>query len=418
MKKVILKSNLILGFQYLFGAIIPIVLMPFVLKEIGIKEFGIYSIFISWATMGSVFILYVFQLTGPIALEKIKATNSKLELTKEIFLAKLIIFIIWLIFLPLLLLISPYESNQLQNILLILTLIPLSSLLNSTWFLQYHQKFLTLCKLSLLGAIVPSIIILIMKLGGYKNELATISTFYIYPLIVGLGTFIKSANILSIKNIFLFSKVKKKNIYGAIHKLKNNFSLFFSQIIALGYGVSGPIFIGYLSGPEEAGKFSILEKIFTPIISASLLTHTAAFPKLIELWERDKEKYVHILMFVIKVYLLAVLLITSTYLIMQNKINSFVFGNLDNKYLFIGFLLWVFIAFAGPLLTSYLTISNQNIKVMQMNIFVLLLVVTISSMLTIKYGALGWILGLTIAHLPILVLFAYTMFKLKLKIKS
>lgn len=418
MKKVILKSNLILGFQYLFGAIIPIVLMPFVLKEIGIKEFGIYSIFISWATMGSVFILYVFQLTGPIALEKIKATNSKLELTKEIFLAKLIIFIIWLIFLPLLLLISPYESNQLQNILLILILIPLSSLLNSTWFLQYHQKFLTLCKLSLLGAIVPSIIILIMKLGGYKNELATISTFYIYPLIVGLGTFIKSANILSIKNIFLFSKVKKKNIYGAIHKLKNNFSLFFSQIIALGYGVSGPIFIGYLSGPEEAGKFSILEKIFTPIISASLLTHTAAFPKLIELWERDKEKYVHILMFVIKVYLLAVLLITSTYLIMQNKINSFVFGNLENKYLFIGFLLWVFIAFAGPLLTSYLTISNQNIKVMQMNIFVLLLVVTISSMLTIKYGALGWILGLTIAHLPILVLFAYTMFKLKLKIKS
>ena len=418
MKKVILKSNLILGFQYLFGAIIPIVLMPFVLKEIGIKEFGIYSIFISWATMGSVFILYVFQLTGPIALEKIKATNSKLELTKEIFLAKLIIFIIWLIFLPLLLLISPYESNQLQNILLILILIPLSSLLNSTWFLQYHQKFLTLCKISFLGAIVPSIIILIMKLGGYKNELATISTFYIYPLIIGLGTFIKSANILSVKKKFLFSKIKKKNIYGAIHKLKNNFSLFFSQMIALGYGVSGPIFIGYLSGPEEAGKFSILEKIFTPIISVSLLTHTAAFPKLLGLWERDKEKYLHILIFVTKIYLLAVLLITSIYLIMQNKINFFVFGNLENKYLFVGFLLWVFIAFAGPLLTSYLTISNQNTRVMQMNIFVLLLVVSISTVLTMKYGALGWILGLTIAHVPILILFAYTIFKLNLKIKS
>ncbi|CAM8372299.1 oligosaccharide flippase family protein [Candidatus Methylopumilus planktonicus] len=418
MKKVILKSNLILGFQYLFGAIIPIVLMPFVLKEIGIKEFGIYSIFISWATMGSVFILYVFQLTGPIALEKIKATNSKLELTKEIFLAKLIIFIIWLIFLPLLLLISPYESNQLQNILLILILIPLSSLLNSTWFLQYHQKFLTLCKLSFLGAIVPSIIILIMKLGGYKNELAIISTFYIYPFIVGLGTFIKSSNILSMKDNFLLSCIRKKNIYGAIDKLKNNFSLFFSQMIALGYGVSGPIFIGYLSGPEEAGKFSILEKIFTPIISVSLLTHTAAFPKLLGLWERDKEKYLHILIFVTKIYLLAVLLITSIYLIMQNKINFFVFGNLENKYLFIGFLLWVFIAFAGPLLTSYLTISNQNTRVMQMNIFVLLLVVSISTVLTMKYGALGWILGLTIAHVPILILFAYTIFKLNLKIKS
>jgi len=418
MKKIILKSNLILGFQYLFGAIIPIVLMPFVLREIGIKKFGAYSIFFSWATMGSIFILYVFQLTGPIALEKIKAAKLKLELTKEIFLAKLIIFIIWLIFLPFLLLISPYELDQLQNILLILILIPLSSLLNSSWFLQYHQKFLTLCKLSLLGAIVPSIIILIMKLGGYKNELATISTFYIYSLIVGLGTFIKSANILPMKNIFLFSKVKKKNIYGAIHKLKNNFSLFFSQMIALGYGVSGPIFIGYLSGPEEAGKFSILEKIFTPIISASLLTHTAAFPKLIELWERDKEKYLHILMFVTKIYLIAAFSVISIYLIMQNKINIFVFGNLENKYLFVGFLLWVFIAFAGPLLTSYLTISNQNIKVAQMNFFVLLSVLSLSTLLTIKYGALGWILGLTIAHVPILILFAYTIFKLNLRMKS
>ncbi len=418
MKKVILKSNLILGFQYLFGAIIPIVLMPFVLKEIGIKEFGIYSIFISWATMGSVFILYVFQLTGPIELEKTKAINLKLELTKEIFLAKLIIFIIWVILLPFVLLISTYESGQIQNILLILILIPLSSLLNSTWFLQYHQKFLTLCKLSFLGALVPSIIILIIKVGGYKNDLAIISTFYIYPFIVGLGTFIKSSNMLSMKDNFLLSNIRKKNIYGAIENLKNNFSLFLSQMIAFGYGVSGPIFIGYLSGPEEAGKFSILEKIFTPIISASLLTHTAAFPKLIELWGRDKEKYLHVLMFVTKIYLLAVLLITSIYLIMQNKINFFVFGSLENKYLFVGFLLWVFIAFAGPLLTSYLTISNQNIRVMQMNIFVLLFVVSISSVLTMKYGALGWILGLTIAHVPILILFVYTTFKLNLKIKS
>ena len=418
MKKIILQSNLILGFQYLFGAIIPIVLMPFVLREIGIKDFGIYSIFISWATMSSIFILYVFQLTGPIALEKIKARNLKLDLTKEIFLAKLIIFIIWLIFLPFLLLITPYELDQLQNILLILILIPLSSLLNSSWFLQYHQKFLTLCKLSFIGALVPSIIILIIKLNGYKNDLAIISTFYIYPFIIGIGSFIKSAQILSMKNIFLFLKINKKNIYGAIHKLKNNFSLFFSQMIALGYGVSGPIFVGYLTGPEEAGKFSILEKIFTPIISASLLTHTAAFPKLIELWRNDKKKYLHILLFVSKIYLLIILIIMSIYFFIQNKINIFVFGNLENKHLFEAFLLWIFVAFSGPLLTSYLTISSQNIKVMQMNIFVLLLVLTISSMLTIKYGALGWILGLTIAHLPILVLFAYTMFKLNLKIKS
>lgn len=418
MKKIILKSNLILGFQYLFGAIIPIVLMPFVLKEIGIKDFGIYSIFISWATMGSIFILYVFQLTGPIALEKIKARNLKLDLTKEIFFAKLIIFLIWLIFMPFLLLITPYELDQLQNILLILILIPLSSLLNSSWFLQYHQKFLTLCKLSFIGALVPSITILIIKLSGYKNDLAIISTFYIYPFIIGIGSFIKSAQMLSMKNTFLFLKINKKNIYGAIHKLKNNFSLFFSQMIALGYGVSGPIFVGYLTGPEEAGKFSILEKIFTPIISASLLTHTAAFPKLIELWRNDKKKYLHIFLFVSKIYLLIILIIMSIYFFMQNKINIFVFGNLENKYLFEAFLLWIFVAFSGPLLTSYLTISSQNIKVMQMNIFVLLLVLTISSMLTIKYGALGWILGLTIAHLPILVLFAYTIFKLNLTIKS
>jgi hypothetical protein len=205
MKKAILKSNLILGFQYLFGAIIPVLLMPIVLKQIGIKDFGTYSIFASWAIIGSIFTSYIFQLTGPISLQKIKTTHLQQKTIKEIFFAKLLVFIAWLILIPIILSINSYKPNQLINGLLILFFIPFSALFNTSWFLQYNNKFLTLCGLSILGAIIAFLIVLTSKY--YINEYIIISIFYIYPLIVGIGSFKKAAKILDIKKYSFFFRV-------------------------------------------------------------------------------------------------------------------------------------------------------------------------------------------------------------------
>jgi PST family polysaccharide transporter len=402
MKKAILKSNLILGFQYLFGAIIPVLLMPIVLKQIGIKDFGTYSIFASWAIIGSIFTSYIFQLTGPISLQKIKSTHLKQKTIKEIFFAKLLVFIAWLALIPIILTINSYKPNQLINGLLILFFIPLSALFNTSWFLQYNNKFLTLCRLSILGAIIAFLITLTSKY--YINEYIIISIFYIYPLIVGIGSFKKTTEILNIKKYSFFFRVEKKLLINSIASLKNNFNLFFSQVIAIGYGVSGPIFIGYLSGPEEAGKYSVLEKIFTPIISAGLLTLTAAFPTLINLWEINKNKFFGIITFTIQTYLILVLSLTIFYVMFQNRINQYIFGNLDNKPLFIYFLLWSFIAFSGPILTAYYSLINKPKNVLKMNVYILLFVLIVSIPLSYNYGAIGWISGLTLSHIPLLLI--------------
>lgn len=402
MKKAILKSNLILGFQYLFGAIIPVLLMPIVLKQIGIKDFGTYSIFASWAIIGSIFTSYIFQLTGPISLQKIKTTHLQQKTIKEIFFAKLLVFIAWLILIPIILSINSYKPNQLINGLLILFFIPFSALFNTSWFLQYNNKFLTLCSLSILGAIIAFLIVLTSKY--YINEYIIISIFYIYPLIVGIGSFKKATEILNIKKYSFFYRVEKKLLINSVASLKNNFNLFFSQVIAIGYGVSGPIFIGYLSGPEEAGKYSVLEKIFTPIISAGLLTLTAAFPTLINLWEINKNKFLGIITFTIQTYLILVLGLTVFYIMFQNRINQYIFGNLDNKQLFIYFLSWLFIAFSGPILTAYYSLINKPKNVLKMNVYILLFVLIVSIPLSYKYGAIGWISGLTLSHIPLLLI--------------
>jgi hypothetical protein len=88
----------------------------------------------------------------------------------------------------------------------------------------------------------------------------------------------------------------------------------------------------------------------------------------------------------------------------QNRINQYIFGNLDNKQLFIYFLLWSFIAFSGPNLTAYYSLINKPKNVLKMNVYILLFVLIVSIPLSYNYGAIGWISGLTLSHIPLLLI--------------
>lgn len=413
MKRIILKANFMLGLQYAFGAIIPIILMPLVLKKIGIKDFGIYSIFYAWSMIGSVIVLYVFQIAAPILLSKLKNNNFKLQLINEILIAKFFLFIIWLLFVPIILYRYTLNSEQFYNAILLLILIPFSSFLNSVWFLQYRDKFMLLCKLSLVGALLSSVAVLLIRFD-LLNRFTITSAFYIYPLTMGVGSYLILQKILKYDLYSSLIGLDKFLIQKSYMRLKSNFNLFFSQLIALFYGMSGAIFIGYLFNPEEAGKFSVLEKIATPLISAGLLTHTAAFPRLIQIWLSDRKKYLEILLFCIKIYLFFALIVSLVYILFSDTINLYIYGNTENKLLFSLFLIWILIGFAGPIVTSYYSMINNAYKVTQVNLITLILILCISIPLTIKLGALGWIVGLIFAHIPVLIILGkiiYTIFE-------
>lgn len=417
MKKDILKSNIILAIQYGLGAVIPIFLMPLILKKIGANDFGIYAIFSSWALIGSVLILYVFHLTGPVAFSKVQTKADAIKVMREIFQAKILLFVIWAVLTPFI--IRPYlaQTIQLSHVWYLLILTPFSSLLNNTWFLQYNNKFSTICFFSFLGTLasIALCLYLVKETRTHSNDIKMVFIFCLYNLIVGGGTFIASMKVLEVKSLFYFFKLTEESLRASYARLKVNFSLFLSQVIALGYGISGPIFIGYISGAGQAGQFSLLEKVITPLISAGLLTHTAAFPKLVKLWESDRAKYRSIIIFTTEIYMLFSASLITLYFLYENKINYFMYGNIENKMLFRAFLCWLLIAFSGSILTAYYSISQQAHKVVRMNIFTLFLVLILSIPLTFKLGALGWILGLVISHIPVLVIFLVTVFKLKVK---
>jgi O-antigen/teichoic acid export membrane protein len=270
-----------------------------------------------------------------------------------------------------------------------------------------------LCKLSLFGAFLSSAAVLLIKFD-LLNRLTLTSAFYIYPLTMGIGSYLILQRILKYNLYSSMVALDSFLIQKSYMRLKSNFNLFFSQVVALIYGMSGAIFIGYLFSPEEAGKFSILEKMATPLISAGLLTHTAAFPRLIQIWLSDRKKYLEILLFCIKIYLLFALIVSLLYILFSDTINFYIYGNTENKLFFSLFLIWILIGFAGPIVTSYYSMIHKAYKVTQVNLITLILILCISIPLTIKLGALGWIVGLIIAHIPVLIILGniiYTLFE-------
>ena len=412
MKKQILKYNGLLLLQYAIGAVPPIIFMPMILQRIGEKEFGIFSVFLSWALLASLVVLYAFQLTGPVALSAAKNPFEESLVIKRILLAKCMLFFCWLALLAVFF--SLFGVDRITSPFVLLLLIPLASIFNNPWFFQYKNDFKVNFYINLASvlSLASLIIFYISKPISNLPQFWLPLIFSINYLVLGFGSFYFLLKKLDIKN-GLFSLVGiRANIGQAFNMLSSNFALFFSQMIAMSYGISGTIFVNYFSGPEEAGKYSILEKIVAPIISAGLLTFTASYPKLVKVFH-DKVTYRSLILLCVISYIALMTAITVFYFSFENEINFFIFGNHQNKFLFRIFLVTTFVSFPGSILTSHYVLSSRPYKIIGFNLLKFFLILFISLFLVTKMGSVAWVIGLAVSNIPALIFFTKMLAELK-----
>ena len=405
MKKQILKHNVLLLVQYAVGALSPIIFMPMILHRVGEKEFGVFSVLLSWSILASLIVLYAFQLTGPVALSEAKTADEERSVLKQILFAKCILFFCLLILLAIFF--SFWGVDRVSSAFILLLIIPLSSIFNNPWFFQYKSDFRTNLYINLASALSSASLIIFYlskSVDNSQNFLLPL-IFSINYIVLGLGSFYCLLKRLEIKSILFFLVDIKANMAHAFNMLPSNFALFFSQVIAVSCANSGPIFVDYFSGPEEAGKYSILEKIVAPIISAGLLTFTASYPKLVEVFQ-DKRTYRNIILLCVFSYLSIMVSITTFYFFFENEINFFIFRNYQNKFLFRVFLVTLFVSFPGAILTSHYVLSNRPYKMIGFNLLRFFLILFTSLLLVTKLGSAAWVIGLAVSNIPVLIFFA------------
>lgn len=388
------KANAMLLVQYAVGSLVPLLLVPHIVKVIGLAEYGHLAVLMVWGSYGSIVIQYGFQMTGPKRLANLEAGETPASIFIDIAFAKLILLSLVI---PVLAVVTPVSTNFEFNSLFawgLLYAMPIAVALNSVWFLQAQGRFLHVSILAIIGSLFTLLIGFVYIDSGNDHAIdfaVAVSVFG--SLFTGAGTFLLA--ISSIKKQRYMWKLTR-----VINALKDGWYLFISQFVSMFYSVSGPLIISHLTDSKSAGAFSVTERVMSTLMAAALLTHTAAYPILASAFVKSRSDYWRALKFIIIGYLSVVLIIAVMVLVFYERTLLFLYNEINSdRYLmlFIG-LLWLMMGIFGPVLTGYLTISGRSREILSINIKVLLISIVFGVPGVFLFGGAGWMGAVVIAQ--------------------
>ncbi len=172
--------------------------------------------------------------------------------------------------------------------------------------------------------------------------------------------------------------------------------LFASQLVALAYGGSGPIIIGWLAGMEQAGTYAVLARLVMALCGGSELMHTAAYPTLARLYPTDRAGYLRLVRFVVLGYVAIAVTVGVLGWAFRQPVLAHLYGARGSELLglYCLGLLWLALGSCGAVITGYFTVSGQPGKAYRLNLVVMLVSLAIGIPGAMVAGASGWLVGL------------------------
>jgi polysaccharide transporter, PST family len=391
----LLTNNAVLLLQYAASALVPLVLIPHIVRSIGIGTYGELAVAMSWAGYGILVVQYAFQLTGPQRLAQLPhgqtghgrifqaIQNAKYRLFVGVVLAMLLVYFM------------SSRSNHV-SVLSLLLILPMTGLLNAGWYLQALGRFGTVSLISVVGSCGALLTgLFLVKPNHAVNEFYAALALMISPLIAGMGTFWVARKLAAADVSNNFSTVDPTSV------LKEGWPVFISQSISALYTLSGPILISILAGREEAGIYAVVDRIANAILGACLLVHTAAYPKLAVYYARDRVQYWWLMRYVCLIFFMGVLIVGTLGFFFQNRVIHYMFGSVISSncviLLYLG-ITWIAMGLFGPLLTGYLIVAGRRELVLRFNLLVLAASLILGLGGMAKWGAAGWLAGLVLSQ--------------------
>lgn len=398
MIKRLIIDNSVLIIQYAVNGLVPLLLVPHIIKQIGLEAYGELAIVLAWASYGVLVIQYSFHLTGPKRIAQLEDDIGTGMVLREIAATKFFLLAVVFLFLAAVFtLIYPKDSNY--STLVIVVLLPLGAAFNSAWFLQSLGQFPLICIVSVIACCGSLIVGFTLVDGGqdfdriYAALALAISTAFFGVITYVAALFLSGT---SVKNI---------SIKPSLQLLGEGWPLFISQIIASIYMFSGPIFIGSAIGVEEAGSYSAIERIVNPLIGVCLLTYTAAYPRLAGLYHAQRGQYYRLLRFALLGYFAVSVSLVITLFLVRGWLLRYLFGEtipLDiEKMLYAGMALML-VSIFGVAYTGHLTISGQGRLVLPLTFKILVVTLMLGVPGVFFIGPWTWMASLALSQFVIL----------------
>lgn len=270
--------------------------------------------------------------------------------------------------------------------------IPLAAALHTGWHLQTAGRFATVSSLAMTGAALALLVGFVgVRHAGPDAVTASALALSVAPLWTGAATFLAS-----LRHLKRGPEPHTIGWRSPWTELRDGLPLFGSQFAAALYGTSGPLLVGAFAGAAQAGAFAAIERVSGAAVSAFVLTHTAAYPRLVQLYSSDRAGYRRLVMLVTGTYLVAAITLVIAVVFAWRSVLLFVFGPDGPRHgaLLALALLWITLGVFGTVLTGYLVTSGQGDKVLPLTLKILAVSVALGVPGVLTWGAWAWLASL------------------------
>jgi hypothetical protein len=268
---------------------------------------------------------------------------------------------------------------------------------NSTWVLQFENRFPLVAGLSIVATACAVSFGFAFVSGGTER-----STWYggialvLAPTLVGGLT-------LAAATVRLRARFDWRKLSGAGALVRGGAPLFASQFCAVLYGGMGAIVVASMLGLEAAGRYGAFERILTAVIGACTLIHVAAYPRLVKAYAHDFGLYRRLIGVTLSIYFVLVLTVIAATAFQSDRIFRLLFRgtiHASDPMVLAGAMLMATSIF-GPLLTGYLVVRGEPGRVLSLTFRLLLISLALGLPGTRLLGAWAWLGGLAVAQLVV-----------------
>lgn len=333
--------------------ILPLVLLPYLIRTLGIEYFGLLAFATATVNILRGIVSYGFDLSATKEISQNSDNKEKLrELFNSVILAKFLLSILTLFLL--IILVSYFDKfNVHYEIFLITFILVFGDILFPIWFFQgiEKMKFITYIRVGYKIIFVSLVLILV------NNP----EDFWLVPLIDGIGSILAglfSLYIINKNHQIYFSTI---NFPKAINQLKEGWHIFISKFAVILYSTINTFLLGILSTNENVGYYSIVEKIYLALRGGLSPLTQAIFPYLSKIYKQNKYNFYKIVRKISIFYFILIFIISISMYFFSTHIIGLILGEYNYQTIEI-FKIFSFTFFfsIGGLYSLLLIIKNQG----------------------------------------------------------
>lgn len=380
--KYFFSGSVFLGVSSLYSLVIPVIIIPYIIKIIGLGNYGLSVVAFSATFFLSLVIDYGYTISGVNSLSKSKTDQEKNAIVIKAIYTKAILFFV--ITVPFLLLINliPY-LREYKTLFLLSLLIPFSSIFNLNWTLQGFQLIKGLSFITILNKTIYLLGIFFL-IKSPEDYIYINFVFGAGILVSGFVSLFLIRRKVDLRLVgFSFSELIME-IKGSAHYFVSNISVYVSTNLY-------PIILSLFTTNEIVGVFAAVEKIYNVMRAPFSIYINLMLPRISDLIEQSRNHAVRLVKktyFFVVLFMLIVIFLAWSF--QQSIIEYFVkdYFLLSTHLLNLALLGLVVVIFNCPVYLFLLAMDEKK-AIMRTFLFIPLIGILICTLAAKFYGAEG-----------------------------